>query len=59
MLVMALNSLKEGLPKTALKAKGWSITRKSAITQDCLKYSPKVIESEITHRETMEFPMKS
>ena len=59
MLVMALNSLKEGLPKMVLKAEGWLITRKSAITQDCLRYSSKVIGSEITLRGMMESPMKS
>ena len=58
MLVMALNSLREGLPKTALKAEDWSITRKSAITQDCLGNSPKVIGSEITPRWTTESPVK-
>ena len=52
MLVMALSSLREGLPKTALKARGWSITRKSSITQDYLRYSLRVIGSEITSRGT-------
>ena len=59
MLVTALNSFKEGLPKTALKAEDWSITRKSAITQDYLGYSPRVIESEITPKGMTESPMKS
>ena len=58
MLVTALNSLREGLPKTALKAEGWSITRTSAITQDCLGYSPRVLGSEITPRGTTESPVK-
>ena len=58
MLVMALSSLREGPPKTALKAEGWSITRKSAITQDCMGYSPKVIGSEIIPREMTESPVK-
>ena len=58
MLVMALSSLREGLPKTTLKAKGWSITRKSAITQDCLEYSHRVIGSEIAPRGTTESPVK-
>ena len=52
------SSLREGLSKTALKAEGWSITRKSAITQDYLGYSPKVIRSEITPRGMTESPVK-
>ena len=55
---MAFNSLREGLPRTALKAEGWSIARKFSITQDYLGYSPKVIGSEITPRGTMESPVK-
>ena len=58
MLVMALSSLRDGLLKTALKAEGWSITKKSAITQDCLEYSPKVIRSKITYKGTIESPVK-
>ena len=58
MLVMTLSSFREGLPNTVLKAEGWSITRKSAITQDCLGYSPRVIGSEINHRGTTESPVK-
>ena len=58
MLVMTLSSLREGLPKTELKAEGWSITRKSVITQDYLGYYPRVIESEITPRGMTESPMK-
>ena len=48
MLLMALSSLKEGLPNLALEAEGWSITKNSAITQGYLEYSPKVIGSELT-----------
>ena len=59
MLLTALSSLREGIPKMVLKAEGWSITRKSAITQDCLGYSPRVIENEITPRETTESLVKS
>ena len=55
---MALNSLKKGLPKKALKAEGCSITRKFAITQDYLGYFPKVIGSEITPKGMMESPVK-
>ena len=58
MLVMALSSFREGLPKMALKVESWSITRKFAITQNYLGYSPKVIGSEITLRGTIESPMK-
>ena len=58
MLVMALNSLREGLPKMVLKAEGWSVTRKSAITQDCLGYPPRVIGSVITPRGMVESPVK-
>ena len=58
MLVIAFSSFREGLPKTALKAEGCSITRKSAITQDYLGYSPKVIGSEITPRGMTESPVK-
>ena len=58
MLVMALSSLREGLPKTALKVERWSITRKSAITQDCLEYSPNVIGSEIAPRGMTKSPVK-
>ena len=55
---MVLSSLREGVPKTVLKAERWSITRKSAITQDYLEYSPKVIGSEITPRGMTESPIK-
>ena len=58
MLFTALSSFREGLPKTALKAKGWFITRKFAFTQDYLGYSSKVIESEITPRGTTESLIK-
>ena len=57
-MVMAFNSLKKGLPKTAMKAEGWSITRRSAIIQDYLRYSLRIIRSEITPRRTIESPVK-
>ena len=58
MLVMALNSLKEGLLRKTLKVEGWSITRKSAITQDYLRYFPRDIGSEITPKGMKESPVK-
>ena len=59
MLVTTLSSLREGFPKIAFKAEGWSITRKSAIIQGYLGYSPRVVGSEITLRGTTESPVKS
>ena len=58
MLVIALSSLRQCLPKTVLKAEGWFMTKKSAITQDYLGYSPKVIGSKITPKGTTESPVK-
>ena len=58
MSVMAISSLRKGLSRTTLKAEGWSITRKSAITHDCLGYSPKVIRSKITSRGMTESLVK-
>ena len=58
MLVIAFNALRDDLLSMALKANGWSITKKSAITQDSLGYFPTVNRKVITPTRTTESPVK-